>query len=174
MISKEFDENLNALKSQDAEEVERAIRNLGESSDQRAIPFLLDMLLKEHNDNLRNVIALSLGSLKADDAVPILIQLVKKPELKNKRGSLVYALQNLDCKNYFIDIVELICDGNYEVCNHALDIFESLVDEISYSEKLLAKQRLSEQEQIELALPPSKHPKYDRIHFVRDALKMID
>lgn len=174
MSNKEFEEKMNALRSSDLETVEEAVRYLGDSADQRSIPQLLEMLPSEKDDNLRNVIALSLGKLKANDAVPLLMELIRRPEYKNKRGSLVYALIDLDCKGYFSDIVEMICTGSYEVCDHALTIFESLIDDVDFSEKLLATEKLKNQEKVELALPPSKHPKYDRIHFIRDALKLLE
>jgi HEAT repeat protein len=170
----EFEENISALKSSDLETVENAIKELGHSKDKRAIPILMDMLSREEDTNIKNVLALSLGDLRANEAVPLLMKLIKAPENKNKRGSFVYALQDLDCKEYFLDIVDLICTGSYEVCDHALTIFESLVDDTSFSDKLIAKEMLEKQEQIELALPPSKRPEYDRIHFIKDALKLLE
>jgi hypothetical protein len=174
MDDKEFDSSIEYLKSTDLDKVRATIRELGYSGDKKAIPVLMDMLVKEKNIRLKNALALSLGDLGANEAVPLLMELIKDPENKSKRGSFVYALQNLDCKEYFIDFVEMICDGNYEVCSHALDIFESLVDDASFSNKLIAKEKLKAQEQIELAMPPSKHPQYDRIHFIRDALKSLE
>lgn len=172
--STDFEENISKLRSGDLVQAQHAAKELGRSKDKRAISILMDMLSKEGNNSLMNALALSLGELKADEAVPLLMELIKKPELKNKRGSLVYSLRNLDCREYFIDVVEMICSGNYEVCDHALDIFESLVDEASFENKLTAKEMLKKQELIEMALPPSKHPKYDRIHFVRDALRALE
>lgn len=173
-VDNKFEENIFRLQSADLEIVKGAIRELSQLNDKRAIPILIDMLSKEEDNNLINALALGLGQLRADESVPLLMKLIKKPELKNKRGSIVFALKDLDCREYFIDFVEMICDGNYEVSSHALDIFESLVDETSFSNKLLAKEKLKSQEQIELAKPPSKHPEYDRIHFIRDALKSLE
>jgi HEAT repeat protein len=134
----------------------------------------MNMLTKEKSTRLRNALALSLGDLQANETVPLLIKFIKDPENESKRGSFVYALQKLDCKEFFLDIVDLICTGDYEVYDHAHTIFESLVDDVTYNEKLLAKKKLKNQEQIELAMPPSKHPQFDRIHFVREALKLLD
>ncbi len=174
MSTKEFEENIRALNSLNPEEVRSAVQELGYSEDMRAVPVLIEMLSKTDDINIKNSIAISLGDLGATEAVPVLIEFIKAPENKSRNGSFVYALQNLDCKEYFSDIVEMICTGGYEVYHHALDIFESLVDDATYGEKLLAKERLEAQEKIELAIPPSKHPEYDRIHFVKDALRLLD
>jgi HEAT repeat protein len=169
----EFDENVSALKSTDLEVVENAVRKLGYSRDARAIPILMEMLSSEKDINVKNAVALSLGDLRANEAVPVLIGLIKEPENKNRRGSFVYALQNLDCRQYFLDIVDLICTGNYEVCDHAFAIFESIVDEASFSDKLRAKGKLEDQEKIERTQPASKRPEYDRINFVKEAIELL-
>jgi HEAT repeat protein len=169
-----LEEKIKALKSSNLEEVENTIRELGKSADRRAVPILMNMLSEEKDINLKNALALSLSDLKADEAVPLLMKLIKDPEHENKRGSFVYALQNLDCREYFFDFVEMICTGNYEVYCHAYDIFESIVDDANFSKKLEAKEALENQRQIELAKPPSNHPKYDRVHFINDALKILE
>jgi HEAT repeat protein len=173
-MNKAFEENISALKSSDLEKVEKAIIELGHSKDEKAIPILIDMLSMEEDINIKNALALSLGNLRANEAVPLLMKLIKDPENKNRRGSFVYALQNLDCKEYFLDIVDLICTGSYEVYDHALTIFESLVDEASYNDKLIASEKLRAQEKIELAKTPSKRPEYDRIQFIKDALALLE
>lgn len=174
MDDKELSVKIEELKSSDLDRVRNSIRELGYSGDRRAVPVLMEMLSKEKSIGLKNALALSLGDLGADEAVPLLMSLIKEPEYENRRGSFVYALRNLNCRRYFLDIVDLICTGHYEVYHHALDIFESIVDNVSYEEKVMARERLQMQEQIELLLPPTKNPKYDRIHFLRDALKLID
>lgn len=174
MNNVEFEEKVKVLRSSNPDVVENVIRELGHSKDRRAIPILMNMLSNEKDVNLQNALALSLGDLKADEAVPLLMEIIKNPENKNRRGSFVYALQNLDCREYFSDFVDMICTGNFEVCSHAYEIFESIVDDASFSKKLEAKQLLKVQKQIELAKPPSRHPKYDRIHFINDALKILE
>jgi hypothetical protein len=67
-----------------------------------------------------------------------------------------------------------MCTGDYEVYDHAFTIFESMVDDISYGEKFMARNKLDRQEQIELTHAPGTDPKYDRIHFIRDAIKLLD
>lgn len=175
MVKKnDFEKNVLALQSADLNVVESAIKLLGFSRNRRAVPILMAMLEDAKDVNIKNALALSLGNLKANDAVPLLIKLIKAPENKNRVGSFVYALQSLDCKKYFLDIVDLICTGNYEVYDHALQVFESTIDDVSYNDKLAAKQALEKQKRTELSLPPSKHPQYDRIHFINNALKMCE
>lgn len=173
-MEKKIEEVILDLKSQNLETVENAIKELGQLKDKRVIPVLMKMLSVEKNIHIKNALALSLGKLGANDAVPLLMKLIKDPENKNKNGSFIYAMQNLDCKEYFLDFTEMICTGDYEVYDHSLMVFETIVDDASFSDKLLAKERLKRQEQIELARPPSKHPKYDRIHFIRDAIKLLE
>jgi HEAT repeat protein len=174
MADNEFHQKMNDLNFAESDVVESVVKDLGEKSEKRAIPYLIEMLPRVNDVTLRDTIALALGKLRANDAVPEIIKLIRKPELRNKRGSLVYALKNLDCRNYFAEIVEMLRDGNYEVCSHAIEIFDSLIDKVSYSERLLAFQALSAQEALELSLPPSNTPKYDRIHFIRAAIKALD
>jgi HEAT repeat protein len=169
----DLEEKLEVLKSSDLEKVEKTIRELGNSEDKRAIPILMGMLAREKDIHLKNALALSLGDLRAHEAVPLLMTLIKDPSNENMRGSFVYALRNLQCKEYFLDFVEMICTGNFEVYSHALDLVESVIDDVSFSDKLEAKKMLENQKQKELAKPPTRHPKYDRIHFINDALKML-
>lgn len=142
MNSGELEEKIEELKSSNLEEVENAIRELGKAEYKRAVPISMNMLSEEKDINLKNALALSLGDLKADEAVPLLMKLIRDPENENKRGSFVYALQNLDCREYLSDFVEMICTGNYEVCVHAYDIFGSIIDDTSFSKKMEAKKTL--------------------------------
>jgi HEAT repeat protein len=134
----------------------------------------MEMLSDNKNILLRNMLALSLSDLKADEAVPLLMKLIKEPENVNRRGTLVYALQNLHCREYFADFVTMICTGNYEVSCHAYELFEALADDVRYDEKLDAKKMLEAQQQIELLAPSSINPAYSRLWFIEDALDILD
>jgi HEAT repeat protein len=87
MDDREFKLKIQELESTDPDKVRNTVRTLGYSGDKRAIPILMEMLLRESNIRLKNSLALSLGDLQADEAVPILMSLVKAPENRNKRGS---------------------------------------------------------------------------------------
>lgn len=174
MINKEFKKTVARLQSSDKDEVENVIRELGNSHDKRAIPILMDMLLDENNINILNALALSLGDLRAQEALPLIMSYIQDPKNKNKNGSFVYALQNLDCKDYFLDVVDMICSGHYEVYHSAFDIFESIVDEVSFADKMIALDRLKKQKEIESIKPPSKHPEYDRLNFINDAIELLE
>ena len=86
------------------------------------------MLLKEKESNVLNTIALCLGKLKINDAVPILMEFIINPDFKNKRGSFIYALLGLDCKKYFLVFVNLMCEGDFEVFTHSFMVFETILD----------------------------------------------
>lgn len=53
----------------------------------------------------RNTIAIVLGDLKCNEAITTIVDLINMPQNKNCIGTLIYALQELDCekeikKNY--------------------------------------------------------------------------
>jgi len=73
---------------------------------------------------VRNWAAHVLREIGDDRAVEPLVNAINVPENCNNRGSLVYALQTLDCRNHFQFLFDLAIEGNYEVRCMVLMIFE--------------------------------------------------
>lgn len=86
----------------------------------------------------RNTVALVLSSLKCNKAVTTIIKLLKNESESKYIGTLVYALQNLECHQYLEQIFHLIYIGNYEVRRNMFDLLEQNKDKISIesSEKM--------------------------------------
>lgn len=137
------------------------------------VPVLLDMLSIENDISVLNALALCLGKLGVNDAVPILMGYIRNPDFKNVRGSFIYALLDLDCDEYFLDFVKMICDGDFEVYDHSFLVFESIVDEASYAQKLEAVEILENQKAFEISKFNGKPSQFDRINYIVDALKIL-
>lgn len=63
----------------------------------------------------RNSLALKLSDTKDKRVFQPLVELIRRPELVNNRGTLVYCLQNYDCSTIVDLLVELAEFGNFEV-----------------------------------------------------------
>lgn len=63
----------------------------------------------------RNSLALELSDTKDPRLFAHLVELVRRPELANNRGTLVYCLENYDCSLIVDLLVELAESGNFEV-----------------------------------------------------------
>ena len=77
---------------------------------------LLNILETTDSSVVRNAIAVFLGEAGYDEATGSLMELIFRPDLRNTRGSLIYALRNLSLsKSDIIRLLPLIYEGNYEV-----------------------------------------------------------
>lgn len=82
-------------------------------------------LLRSTDGRSRNRAATALREIGDDRAIEPLVTAINVPENCNNRGTLVYALQTLDCGSYFLFLFGLVIEGNYEVRSMALMILES-------------------------------------------------
>jgi HEAT repeat protein len=165
---------INDLGSSDLSKRIEAIRTVGKSRRFKELaPNLSNMLSVESDINVLNELALSLGKLKYHEAVPKLMKYVNNPDFSSRRGTFIYALQSLDCREYFLDFVKMICDGNFEVFSHSLSVLESIIDKVSYELRLEGKKILENQKKIELSRPVSEYPQFDRIRFIEEALDLL-
>lgn len=81
-------------------------------------------LLRSTDVRVRYWAAHVLREIGDDRAVEPLVNAINVPENRNYSGSLVYALQTLDCRNYFQFLFDLAIEGDYEVRCMVLMIFE--------------------------------------------------
>jgi len=91
---------------------------------------LLKELLYSTNQWIRDAAAISLGDLKANEVVPEIMDLINNPNNKDNNGSLIYALQNLEIKDFFLDFIKLL-SSHLESRDLALDIIENNLDIVS-------------------------------------------
>lgn len=80
------------------------------------------LLLKNKDAQIRNAAALILREMRNDKAVEPLMKAIKNSRDRNNIGTLVYALEVLDCSKWLLALIDLVLHGNYEVQNHALAI----------------------------------------------------
>lgn len=100
-------------------------------SDDVAFSKLLD-LLTNHNQYSRNAAALALREIRDSRAVASLFQAIQNPRNQSDRSTMVYALETLDCKDYFLDVISLVLSSKADVQMSATTIlFEQgfLVDD---------------------------------------------
>lgn len=69
--------------------------------------FLIN-LLESENVLIRNGAALALHDLENSEAVEPLLKSIFRPENKNHNGTMVYALENLNCENRLVDIFKIL------------------------------------------------------------------
>jgi hypothetical protein len=83
--------------------------------------------LASSDPSIRNGAALNLRDLaESGVSVPVepFLSAISDPANHDNRGTLVYAIQMLDCTGYFAQIFDLTLHGNFECQNHALAILD--------------------------------------------------
>lgn len=107
---------------------------------EQEVNFLLTQLNSDQSQ-IRNVAALRLADLKADIAVNELLKAIFKTENFNRNGTLVYALQALDCRLKLKEIFEILFFQGYEAKIEAYAILSEQVFEFT-TKDLLAVERM--------------------------------
>lgn len=95
---------------------------------------IFDYLTKEivsiSDGNERNMIAYFLGEIKCQKAADVLVELIFNKELKDNRGTLISALDKLECKAYIYQLLPLLYEGNYEVVMNTYMLLQGHISEI--------------------------------------------
>ncbi len=73
----------------------------------------------------RNALALDLSETGDPRVFDVLVRLIRRHDLENRRGTLVYCLENFDCSPVADLLANLVETGNFEVAAHA----EIILDE---------------------------------------------
>lgn len=92
----------------------------------------------------RNKLALALGELEYNEAVPHIVELLKKDSGSMYIGTLVYALQSLECADFLEDIFHLLYAGNYEVRRNMFALLEMNIDKLPQDMLVRMKAGLAE------------------------------
>ena len=77
---------------------------------------------------------------KLNSAVPYLIDAIAHPRDINNRGTLVYALGDLDCSAYFLFLFALSFDPSFEVASESVKILKNGSFSIRRNDLLLCEQ----------------------------------
>jgi len=91
---------------------------------------LLNIFNFTRNAAIRDQIALMFAETNYNEAVPFIIEKINDGEVFNHTGTLVYSLLELDSKQYFIDLIKIICEQAYESKAMAFSIVSKLTPSI--------------------------------------------
>ena len=83
--------------------------------DEAELEEKLQRLEETDHDAERHSLALELSDTRDPRVFDTLVKLIQRPELKNRRGTLIYCLENYDCSTVSDLLVSLAETGNYEV-----------------------------------------------------------
>ncbi len=99
--------------------------------------------LESSDPAVRHDAAIELRDLGNNLAIEPLFKAIHKPENKNYRGTLVYALGGLDCSSHFLQIFDLALAENYEVRSGAISILDNQRFFVTFEELNDAKTKLA-------------------------------
>lgn len=119
-------------------EIEEAIpfiEHIGATKNRAYLPVLLKQLEQTESNKLRNVIAIALSDIADNVAVKPLIEMLQHPKTIKSRGTLLYALENLDYRPYIEVITGLLDSPAIEVRFQSFTLLESIADSLTESEK---------------------------------------
>lgn len=83
-------------------------------------------LVDEKRENERSIYCGIIRELNDRDSLPLLWDLLLRDNTKGRRGSLLFAMENMNPIEYLEQLVELAINDNYEVMCNSLDIIDSL------------------------------------------------
>jgi len=89
---------------------------------EQAVPELL-ILLDDNKSQVRDLAALTLRDINSNLAVHKLFEVIKKRKKEGSISTLVYALELLDCRDYFLDVFNLCLSSKADVSMSAMEIF---------------------------------------------------
>lgn len=112
------------LRTAGGKEALDAAYKLGLMANEEANAILIESL-RSPLPNVRNAAALALRDNKVQGAVPVLVEAINNPANSDNRGTLVYALEEMDCGKLFSFLFRLALDSNYECRYKALGILQS-------------------------------------------------
>ncbi len=116
--------------SDDWEIASTAIKRLGEIGGQDILDFLIKLLELGDSSILNNVV-LALKKIKNNKAVEPLLKAIFKPENHNYNGTMVYALESLNCETKLVEIFKILFFESYESKHGAYKILGQQIFEFT-------------------------------------------
>ena len=163
------DQTLASLKadffSADFAAASAAADELGKMSGNEVVDFLIPVL--ESEDALqRNRAALALRNIGDSRAAAPLWRSIQHASNRNKRGTMVYALEKLDCSQELGTVFDLLFYGSYEVRMHAGTILDEQIFEFSETDLHIIQSKWDDLRQHPEHCPDFDACKDDIRHFV--------
>ena len=128
MNIKDLEEKIN---KNEIDEAIHIVEQIAERKVKKTVPFLIKQLEITDNHLLRNAIAIALSDIGDEEAIEPIIMMLKNPKTKGFRGTLLAALTPFDYSQYIDILVDIICEGNFEVSRKSLILIESIRKDIS-------------------------------------------
>lgn len=116
--------------SDDWELVKKSAQRLGELGGKEITDFLIS-LLEKSNLGIRNRAALALEEIRDDRAIEPLLKSINKKENFNFNGTMVFALESLDCSKHLTEIFEILFYQTYESKMGAMSILDTQIFEFT-------------------------------------------
>jgi len=121
------------LQSKDWEIVSVAAENLAKRGGDIGFDILINSLESE-DVGLRNRVALALRKKKDNGAVDPLLKAILSPENRDYNGTMVYALQILNCQYKLVELFQILFYESYESKMMAYMILEEQIFEFSQAD----------------------------------------
>ena len=128
------------IKNMSIEEIENFFKNSDLSLIENSIKELIKIFLADVRPKDRNQIALMLSDYGGNLAVEPIIEMLKRPATKRNRGTLLYALEELDCHAHLDFLFSLMLEGNFEVSRESYLIIEKILPEENNDLEFIKKQ----------------------------------
>lgn len=133
---------------------------------------LLRFFMATESNSIRNQIAFIFSDAHFERAVPFILKKINQKSLMGYNGSLVYALQEFDLRRYFIQIIKIICDHEYEARLMAYEIAIKWMPLISNKINRKAIDIL-EGTRIRLEVSPADKGENSSLHFVEKTIALL-
>lgn len=124
-VDQEIEKLKTDIFSDDWDKMKESSNRLFEIGGQENIDYLLG-LLDQPNSLVRNAVALTFKENRFNDALDPLLKSITKEENKNARGTMVYALQTLNCSNKLKELFDILFTAtkNVEVQSGILTVLD--------------------------------------------------
>jgi Uncharacterized protein conserved in bacteria (DUF2188) len=86
---------------------------------------VVQILQETESPKVRNAAAIALADMRAPNAANVLIKMLDRPETRNSRGTLLYALEEIEGKVPIGILVDTIVGGSYEARQEAVRFITS-------------------------------------------------
>jgi hypothetical protein len=131
-VDQEIDKLKTDIFSADWDKVKESVNGLFEIGGQENVDYLIG-LLDQENSLIRNAVAMTFMDKKFNEGLEPLLKAIGKVENKNARGTMVYALQTLDCNKKLKELFDILFSAtkNWEVQSGILTVLEEQEFEFS-------------------------------------------
>lgn len=136
---------MNALNEQDFQTAIEIIEGLSTKQVKAEETYLIDILKTTYDGVLRNSIALRLSDIQSDFLVDAVTQLVDDPKTLGNRGTLLYALQDLDYSGQLNALLPLLGSSSFEVSREAFNLIEPYLHSLSPDQQETVQVLLNQQ-----------------------------